>query len=73
MIKARKGRRQDRLILDTKTPQNSNFDVCVCVCKCKSHLDNFPPITFSNSIFPCPLLIQSAYGLGRLWGENAEP
>ena len=31
MIEARKGRKQDRLNLDTKTPQNFIFDVCVCV------------------------------------------
>lgn len=41
MIKARKGRKKDRLNLDSKTPQKSILDVCLCVCAYKSHLYNF--------------------------------
>lgn len=31
-IKARKRRKQDRINLDTKTPQKFIFDAFVCVC-----------------------------------------
>lgn len=42
-IKARKGRKKDRLNLDSKTPQKSILNVCVCVRVCVyiSHLYNF--------------------------------
>ena len=54
MIKARKGRKKDRLNLDSKTPQNSILDVCVCVCVCVNLISTTSfPITFCNSALPC--------------------
>ena len=57
-IKARKGRKKDRLNLDSKTPQKSILDVrvcvCVCVCVCVYLISTTSfPITFSNSTLPC--------------------